>query len=460
MKKGILTVLAWSLPFLLLAQTSTSQGINWTTGLSWEQIKQKAKQENKHIFLDCFTTWCGPCKMMDKEVYVNDTVGEFFNKNCLSVKVQMDRTKKDDDYVKGWYSDVDSLNARYRIEGYPTFIFFSPTGKVVDMQLGFKKASEFLAYAAKAIEPGKVYMSPYAQYDSLVKRYNAGIKEYDQMPGMVMVALKLNQNDLATKLLKDHLAYALTLPKEKRYTKQNIEMWNSISFSSKTSVFKFFYNDGKIIDRVMAKKGFSRTVVDKTINWEFVQPFFAEQNKNASIEMNGGMLTNLNGKNTLPVDSSEADWQKLYTTIKTKFNTSIAKRNILDAKVEWYKRHRNFEKYVAHKLSYLDKYCSIENGTGRPYDINNAAFDAFKYSTDNKVIDGYIRWMKKVVERKPTDAAIIDTYANLLYKAGKTKDAIFWEEKAANITGGPWASQQESFKKKVELMKKGQSIWP
>ena len=58
-------------------ETDTSyHGIKWVTGLSWEQVLTKAKTENKFIFVDCYATWCGPCKVMDKDVYPNDTVGD------------------------------------------------------------------------------------------------------------------------------------------------------------------------------------------------------------------------------------------------------------------------------------------------------------------------------------------------------------------------------------------------
>ncbi len=47
---------------------------------SWEQVKAKAKQENKHIFLDFYATWCGMCKHMDANVYTDKEIGEFFNR--------------------------------------------------------------------------------------------------------------------------------------------------------------------------------------------------------------------------------------------------------------------------------------------------------------------------------------------------------------------------------------------
>src|SRR5205807_219920 len=91
--KRLLCSLIMYLPLLILAQENT--GIKWTEGLTWEQVKEKAKKENKYIFLDCFATWCGPCKLMDKEIYTNDTVGSYFNDKFISVKVQMDKAKND-----------------------------------------------------------------------------------------------------------------------------------------------------------------------------------------------------------------------------------------------------------------------------------------------------------------------------------------------------------------------------
>src|SRR5688572_603672 len=88
--------------FMPLAVLSQNNGIQFEKGLNWEQVKAKAKKENKHIFLDFYTTWCGPCKRMEKEVYANDTVANFFNQKFISVQVQMDETEKDTDETKGW----------------------------------------------------------------------------------------------------------------------------------------------------------------------------------------------------------------------------------------------------------------------------------------------------------------------------------------------------------------------
>jgi thiol:disulfide interchange protein len=126
-------------PFLLYAQADTvslsttdkvategheGKGIQWTTGLSWEQIKQKAKSENKYIFMDCYATWCGPCKSMDKEIYPDEKVGEIVNEKFIAVKVQMDSTVNDTKPIQKWYPAVREISTKYIFRGYVCFLFF------------------------------------------------------------------------------------------------------------------------------------------------------------------------------------------------------------------------------------------------------------------------------------------------------------------------------------------------
>lgn len=69
--------------FTLIAYLTTNvlfaQGINFQKG-SWAEIKAKAKAENKFIFVDAYTTWCGPCKWLSKKVFPQKKVGDLFNK--------------------------------------------------------------------------------------------------------------------------------------------------------------------------------------------------------------------------------------------------------------------------------------------------------------------------------------------------------------------------------------------
>ena len=151
MKKTILLLLL-CLPFLSIAQ-----GIKFEEGLTWRQVLAKAKAENKYIFVDCYATWCGPCKMMDEEIYPLKEVGDIYNGQFVSVKVQMDKTDKDDSLVKNWYIDAARLLSTYTVSSFPTFLFFSPDGKPVHKVAATKSVEGFIELAKNAKDPDRQY---------------------------------------------------------------------------------------------------------------------------------------------------------------------------------------------------------------------------------------------------------------------------------------------------------------
>src|ERR1700735_5370296 len=109
------------LPVVIFAQERSGDGaVRFESGLSWEQVKAKANAENKSIFMDCYATWCGPCKFMDLHIFPLGEVGDFMNAHFINVRVQMDRTAKDAQAVRGWYSIADSLHSGFNIGSYPT----------------------------------------------------------------------------------------------------------------------------------------------------------------------------------------------------------------------------------------------------------------------------------------------------------------------------------------------------
>src|SRR5688500_13575445 len=67
-----------------------AQGIQFDQG-SWADIKAKAKAEKKPIFVDAYTTWCGPCKKMAKEVFTQEAIGSYFNSTFINYQMDMEK---------------------------------------------------------------------------------------------------------------------------------------------------------------------------------------------------------------------------------------------------------------------------------------------------------------------------------------------------------------------------------
>lgn len=144
--------------------TSIAQntGIQFEQTKKWEQVTDKAKKEKRLIFVDCYTDWCGPCYTMAHTVFVQDTVGDFFNRHFVNAKFEMEKD-----------TDGKMLKTKYGIEAYPTFLFIDPeTQEEVMRVLGGRTVDAMLYYAAIALDPRE-------NTAGLAKRYAAGERGFD-----------------------------------------------------------------------------------------------------------------------------------------------------------------------------------------------------------------------------------------------------------------------------------------
>jgi len=479
MKKGILSLLAWSLPFLLLAQRFDGayydsgmaqrdkdyKGIIWVTGLSWEQIKQKAKVENKYIFIDAYTTWCGPCKMMDKNVYSNDTVGDFFNKHYIAVKVQMDITDKDEQSIKDWYDDAIVIRTEFLVKAFPSLIFLSPNGEIIQIEEGYRPVQKFVSIAKETISPGKEYNDPYKEYKVLVNEYKQGVKRYNMMPYMIKMASKVQNTELAKEIFKEHLNYASRLNKEERYTKENIEAWSLFTFKIESKALQFFIKDGKKIDQVMGYKGYATDIVDKMIQARIVDSFFKMQ-KGETTLITGKKVPNkevmfiwlpIRNDKKIEPDFVEADWKKLNKMIRKSFNNNYTKRNLLTAKMRWYRQHQNMVGLAKTTFKRLDKFPPERFDASTVHTINELNWNIFLYVNDKTLLSKAAKWARKIIPESQNNTGYIDTYANLLYKLGQVDDALQWEEMAFNTT--IFETEKIGFRNVIVKMKKGEPTY-
>ncbi|MBO9573987.1 MAG: thioredoxin family protein, partial [Chitinophagaceae bacterium] len=387
-----------------------SSGIKWITDLSWQQVKQKAKQENKHIFLDVFATWCGPCKEMDKRVYVNDTVGDFFNSRFISVKVQTDQTQNDGEQVKKWYEDAQVISKQYRVLSLPTFIFLSSNGSIVHKALGFHNVEKFISEATIALQPGQAYIDPYCEFDQLEADYNEGKKDYGRMLYMIKAARELGKTAFEKLLIQDFCTYLETTSDRYLYAKENMEFLNEIEVKSNSRLFAIFYPDGKKADKAMGQKGFSQRMVNRSISREIVQPF---------LQLKSGVMPfRTDGKAFMPQDSSEANWNLLYKRIRASYPKEYAQKGVLNGKIAWYEQRQNYPAYYSAYLEKLDRYGfdSLSKTSNINYpSVNANCWFLFLRIEDKKTLMRAAKWMHKLIKKIPQDPAFMDTYANLLY---------------------------------------------
>jgi thioredoxin-related protein len=432
-----------------------SNGIEWIDHLSWDQIKAKAKAENKYIFLDVYTTWCGPCKRMDKEVYVNDSISDYINAHFVSVKVQMDKTKNDNDIVKRWYDEARQINKKYKVTSFPTYLFFSPNGILVHKETGYKSVNSFLSEVQKAVTPGTKYNDPYLEYDTLLENYQKGKREYDKFPYLVQTANQLGDFELAAKLSSEFYTYLGTLNKQRLYSNDNITFIAKNINNSQDKYFYLFYANGKKVDAIVKKKGFAKATVDRVIRSEEIIPEIKKIINNHGMKaLNPGL---------------EPDWEKIRRNISIKYGVSYADRNIRVEKVNFYWLTKNIPSYIENAII---QYINNEiDTTDKQADINlnSVSWEIFQTSSDKEKIFTAIEIIEGVLRRKNAFKEFrclpLDTYANLLYKASmlnyfdRIKDAIFWENKALDNAVELGSKDAEIYRACIERMKGRLPTW-
>lgn len=135
MKKLFLLILI-SYSITVLAQ----QGINFQN-TSLKDILAKAKAEKKLVFLDAFAAWCGPCKMMEKNIFPLPAVSEYYNANFINARFDMEK------------GEGREIAMKYGVRSYPTFLFLNGDGEVVLKNYGYMGEQDFLTIAKEANQP-------------------------------------------------------------------------------------------------------------------------------------------------------------------------------------------------------------------------------------------------------------------------------------------------------------------
>ena len=123
----IIAILLYCFPVILSAQGIVFEQISFSEALV------KAKAENKLVFVDCYTSWCGPCKQMSEKVFTQEKVGAYFNGRFVNLKIDMEK------------GEGKTLASQLNITAYPTFVLVRPDGSVLYKLVGGCDADTFIA---------------------------------------------------------------------------------------------------------------------------------------------------------------------------------------------------------------------------------------------------------------------------------------------------------------------------
>ena len=355
MKTTILSTL-----FTFLIANLAAQGLVFEAK-DWESAMKMAKKEKKAIYVDCYTTWCGPCKWMEKNTFPDEAVGEFYNKNFVSLKLDMEK------------GEGKELAKTWQISAYPTSMFFDAGGNAIHKAVGAMEAPGLIATGTIALDPEK-------QVYSQMKKFADGNREpeflYDH--AMALAMANLNFREVADEYIKTQ-------------------------------------NDGDWMNEKNWK--FIRGLVTSSDN-----PLFRKVTENwDAFEKVGGDDIGIYVKYVLNNDiyrtvgsGDESALQKL----QTKFQSLVPEAaEELYAKAQYLFYKSNPELSHVYAVSYFDNFCNDWD------ELNNVSWDYFEQFEDKQYLEKALNWANRSVEIEE-NYYNTDTQANILAKLGRTEEAI------------------------------------
>lgn len=144
---------------IVLCFNTKGQGIKFLHGDINEALAE-AKTENKPLFIDVYTSWCGPCKKLSKTIFTKKNVGSFFNKKFVSYKLQADKNKK-----------FQKLANKFKVRAYPTLIWLDCNGNLLHISIGFKNEKALIAEAKKVFNENE-------RVGTAISKWNKGDRSF------------------------------------------------------------------------------------------------------------------------------------------------------------------------------------------------------------------------------------------------------------------------------------------
>ncbi|WP_160138642.1 thioredoxin family protein [Chryseobacterium sp. c4a] len=359
---------------LFIGALAWAQGIKFEEG-NFASILAKAKKENKLVFIDAYASWCGPCKLMVKNIFPLKNVGDYYNSHFINAKIDMEKGEGID------------LAKKYNVKAFPTYLFIDGNGEAVHRTLGYVEEKDFIQFAKDAEDPNK-------KLTSLKQQFENGEKEPAFLKNLAELTI-YNDSEFAGKVLNRYFQVKPTMEEEDAQlliagTSTTESPLYKIFQDKKTEIFKFYPEDkyAKIDQSIKINTISKKAYNSETKTWN--DPYFlAEIQKLMSKE----------------------DAEKLLKKLKA--NRALKNKDI-----------PLYEKLTLELYKDYSKASSAE--------LNSIAWNFFENISNKTSLQQAVAWGEESV-KKDQNFANTDTLANLYNKVGDKKNAKIWAEKSIEL---------------------------
>lgn len=379
---------------LIISQQAFSQQSIKFEESSFASILAKAKAEKKLVFMDAYASWCGPCKLMEKNVFTDKNVADFYNKNFVNARIDMEKGEGRD------------IAMKYGVRSYPTFLFLNGEGEIVGKELGYIQSKEFL-------ELGQKNNNPQLVNTNLKEEFQKG--KLDQQGLLNFISLYATKDPILAKQASEKY---FANKKDKTFSSEEINALLNFTQSVDDANYKVFVANKAAITELLPEKNYTQ---------------FNNYLKLMKI------VSQATDQKTKTIDDA-----KILKEGEGLFPKEELVKSLNLYKLNYYSANENFPAYEKTALEYYknpDDFNSME--------LLAAASTISEKSMDVKSLQAASRWAEKVVmSQENYDSTSI--LATLYDKLGKKEEAKMFAGMAANFA----KEENKDAAKMIEILNK------
>lgn len=359
---------------LFIGVLAWAQGIKFEEG-NFTSILAKAKKENKLIFVDAYASWCGPCKLMVKNIFPLKNVGDYYNSHFINVKIDMEK------------GEGIELAKKYNVKAFPTYLFIDGNGEAIHRTLGYVEEKDFIQFAMDANDPSK-------RLTSLKQQFEKGEKDPVFLKNLAELTI-YNDAEFAEKVLNRYFQVKPVMDAE------DAQLLISGIQTTESPLYKIFQDKKAEIVKLFPDDRYDK----------FNQNF---------------QMSTITKKAYNP-DTKTWDDQYFITEAQKLISKENAERLLKKLKASRALKNKDIALFEKLTLEVYQDYSKAGSN-----ELNSAAWNFFENVSNKTSLEKAVAWSQESV-KKGESFANTDTLANLYNKIGDKKNAKMWAEKAIEL---------------------------
>ncbi|WP_308004903.1 thioredoxin family protein [uncultured Chryseobacterium sp.] len=359
---------------LFIGAFALAQGIKFEES-NFTTVLAKAKKENKLVFIDAYTTWCGPCKLMAKNIFPQKTVGDYYNSHFINAKIDMEK------------GEGIEIAKKYNVKAFPTYLFVDGNGELVHRTLGYVEENDFIQFAKDAGDPGK-------RLTALKQKFEDGEKDPEFLKNLASLTM-YNDAEFAGRVMERYFS------SKKELDREDIQMLLSVAQNADSPMYKIFQAKKDEISKMITPQKYE--AIDKNIKITSVL------------------------KKSYNAQSKTWDDNYFLTEAQKFLSKEEAEKILKKAQAGRALRDKDIAKYEKLTLELNQDTSALSSE-----ELNSLAWNFFENVNNKASLEKALVWAQESV-KKDENFANTDTLANLYNKTGDKKNAKLWAEKSIEL---------------------------